>query len=356
MNFAYPWVFFGLIPILLLLIRQAVSRRRQAMPFSSVATAESTPPSIRQIGSWLPDVVRTLAVVALLVAVARPQTDHFISSLQREGVAIELLVDISSSMEMRMKHEGRDVNRMEVAKAVIKQFVTGDEKVQLKGRPDDLVGLISFARFTDTLCPLTLSHDAVIFMADELKINVKPNEDGTAYGDATMIAAARLAKLEETLTAGSAEAAALGRIKSKIIVLLTDGENNCGEYLPLQAAALAKEWGIRIYTISLTEAPKTQFVLVEGETQETIEAARARGAAERNLEKMAEMTGGIFRTAFDFDTLQAVYKEIDQLERSQLRSTHKRIPGEQFHWFALAGLSLLMGELALRSTWLRQVP
>ncbi|MEM1293980.1 MAG: BatA domain-containing protein [Verrucomicrobiota bacterium] len=354
MTFAYPLVFLLLIPATLLLVWNWMKRRRDAITFSSIQAVTSVPKSRRQKFGWLPDAARALAVLLAIVALARPQTEKYESSLEREGVAIELLVDISSSMDMRMKQKGgRDSSRLNVAKQVILDFIQGNSD-DLKGRSDDLIGMITFARYADTVCPLTLSHEALIYLTDAITINDRPNEDGTAYGDATALAAARLARLEERLQKGDKYAPAKEPIASKIIVLLTDGENNCGRMLPLQAAALAKEWGIKIYTISLTDPPKSQFVKVD--TEETIEAARVRSAAERGLEKMAEMTGGIFRTAYDYDTLQAVYEEIDNLERSKMRSTLKTVPQERFQIFALMALLLVGTELGLVATWLRQIP
>ena len=141
---------------------------------------------------------------------------------------------------------------------------------------------------------------------------------------------------------------------SRIIVLLTDGENNCGRHLPLEAAAMAKKWGIRVYTISLGEEPPP--AKVENKEGEEVEVVAERSAAEQTLEKMAEETGGIFRTAHDYDSLQAVYKEIDELERSEMRSTVKKLRAEVFGYFAGAALALLLLESLLRSTWLRRIP
>ena len=150
-----------------------------------------------------------------------------------------MLIDVSTSMDMYIRYKDENVTRMEVAKKVVEEFVAGDGE-ELKGRPDDLIGIVTFARCRH-YCPMTLGHDALVQMVRELTINERPNEDGTAYGDATALAAARLRSLE-----GQDD-----DIKSKVIVLLTDGENNCGEHLPLQAAGLAKKWGIRVYTISI---------------------------------------------------------------------------------------------------------
>jgi len=353
-TFAYPWVFL-ILPIAgFMLWRQWRLQREDSLGYSSTAPMAKAPKSFRQRMMWLPAFLRALTVLTLVTAISRPQFPVYEATMEREGIAIELLVDISSSMDMRMKRaDGRDGSRLEVAKDVIKDFIAGNED-DLGGRDNDLIGMVTFARYADTICPLTLSHEALVFFTDELAINDRPNEDGTAYGDATALAAARLARLEERLNQSEDEKKATESIKSRIIVLLTDGENNCGQVLPLQAAALAKEWAIRIYTISITDPPKSQFVRVDGD--ETIEAARVRSSAERALEKMSDMTGGIFRTAHDFDTLQAVYQEIDQLERSQMRSTVKRVYAERFRWFAITALVLLGLELFLQSFWLRRAP
>jgi len=351
MSFLYPWVFWLLLPAGWILLRRYRQRSRLSLPFPTARLPASLPPTRRTRLRHLPVMLRLAALTALVVALARPQTEKLESNLERDGIAIELLVDVSSSMDMRMGHQNRQVSRLDAAKDVIRQFVQGDE-AGLSGRPNDLIGMITFARYADTICPLTHSHDALTFLTEGLTINDRPNEDGTAYGDATALAAARLSRLERRLE--RSRRAPGPDVKSKIIVLLTDGENNCGKILPLQAAALAEKWNIRIYTISLTDPPKTQFVRVEED--ESIEAARTRSATERILEEMATSTGGIFRTAYDFGSLRDVYAEIDRLERTQMSATLRRIPVEQFHWFAIASLGLLAVELLIDSTWLRRIP
>lgn len=351
MTFAYPWVFWLLVPALLFVWQRERRALRSAIEYSSSFVPDSLASSLKvKLCSLFPG-VRMLAVTALVFALARPQVEILDSNLEREGIAIELLVDISSSMDMRMNHREKQASRLDVAKEVIRDFILGNG-ADLPGRPNDLVGMITFARYADTVSPLTHSHEALVFLTENLTINDRPNEDGTAYGDATALAAARLSRLEQRFAQTRRGSGA--DVKSKIIVLLTDGENNCGKILPLQAAALAQEWNIRIYAVSLTDPPKSQFVRVDND--ESIEAARARSAAERALEKMAGSTGGIFRTAYDFDSLQDVYAEIDRLERSKVSATLRRIPSERFHWFALATLGLLATELVLNSTWLRRIP
>ncbi|MEM7147337.1 MAG: VWA domain-containing protein [Verrucomicrobiota bacterium] len=350
MRFESPEAFLLLIPLGVLFLWRILRWRETAIEFSSMQPVFAAGMTWRERLARLPAVLGILAILLLVAALARPQIETIERTTSREGIAIEMLVDISSSMDMRMGFRDEDSTRLEVAKKVLELFVVGDGD-QLEGRPDDLVGIITFARYADTVCPLTLSHPAVVYFAQNLEINDRPNEDGTAYGDATALAAARMKTLEENLWQQEGEADL--EIKSKIIVLLTDGENNCGRHLPMEAAALAKKWGIRLYTISLTEAPAPKTL----ETEEgVIEVAEGRSAAEEMLERMAETTGGIFRTAHDFDSLQAVYAEIDQLERSEVRSTAKKVKADVFALFAMGAVLLLAGEALLRSTWLRRIP
>ena len=139
---------------------------------------------------------------------------------------------------------------MEVAKEIVERFIVGDGD-KLQGRPNDLIGLITFARYADTRSPLTMGHKALVDIVRRLEIQNRPNEDGTAYGDALALACARLEKLEELRVTQEDGSRTVQDIESRVVVLLTDGENNSGKYLPLEAAALARKWNCRVYVISL---------------------------------------------------------------------------------------------------------
>jgi Ca-activated chloride channel family protein len=244
-----------------------------------------------------------------------------------------LLVDVSSSMDMNVAGpDAKSATRMAVAKEMVARFIAGDGDT-LKGRPNDLIGLITFARYADTRSPLTTGHDALLQIVRQLEVQDRPNEDGTAYGDALAIAAARL-KDPDLLDRGDAD------IKSRVIVLLTDGENNSGAHLPLEAAGLAKSWGCRIYSISMSD-PQSENQL---------------NAADRVLEHLSEETGGIFRQANDFESLRAVYAEIDRLERSEITTRGYERVAEWF-WVPLASATaVLLLALFLEATWLRVAP
>lgn len=339
MTFLYPSLLWLLILCPLLLLKE----HREGLRFPTLKIWRKSGKSARQKWLWLPSWLRMFAAILLIIASARPQYELESKVQKTYGIAMEILFDVSSSMSFTMKYDDEPVERIEVAKQVLESFIVGDGDT-LTGRPDDLIGLITFARYADTLSPLTYSHDALVEIIRDVEVNERPNEDGTAYGDAAALAAARLRHLEES---GSERGAA---VESKVILLLTDGENNCGRHLPLEAAALAKKWGFRIYTISITDASATLREVIDGETFERTEDL---SESQQALKRMAEETGGIFRTATDYDTLRSVYREIDLLEKSEIKTVAHLETCERFMWFALGAWVLLLMETALRSTVLR---
>ncbi|MFT5128724.1 MAG: Ca-activated chloride channel family protein [Rhodothermales bacterium] len=350
MTLAWPWALGLLAPMILLLIWQLRRRQRNALPFSSLHAAAAAGRTWRQRLVLLPPVLQFLTLSCLIVALARPQKDAIESKQVKEGIAIELLMDVSSSMDMSTAF-GRSETRLEAAKQVMEAFVAGDGE-ELPGRPDDLIGIVTFARYADTICPLTMSRDAVVHMTREIEVQNRPNEDGTAYGDATALAAAHLKMFEERQAAGRGTNS-MPDIKSKIIVLLTDGENNCGKHLPLQAAGMAREWGIRVYTISFGDKPQIRQV-------ETSDGRMAvpdeMSATEKVLRQMADSTGGIFRRAADLDSLRSVYAEIDRLEKTELKPLAYTRKQEAYGLFLLVALGLLYADVWIRSLMIRMVP
>lgn len=341
MTFAYPWVLL-LLPMLFWLFRRPMSRR-SVITASEHLWPEKRTKRVRFL--WCVAAARRLALCLFVVAMARPQAGSSFDVQVNEGIAIELLVDVSSSMDMNVKGaEGKRVSRMEVAKEMVTRFIAGDGE-QLHGRPNDLIGLITFARYADTRSPLTFGHEALLQIVENISIQDRPNEDGTAYGDALAIASARLKDLEELRKGG--QAIDVDAIQSRVIILLTDGENNSGAHLPIEAAGLAKEWGCRIYAISLGDAPSARTGDVAVETL---------SAAEKVLEHISIQTGGIFRQAHDFESLNAVYQQIDELERSRLAQRSIDRVADWF-WLPLAlGILALVLSLILEATWLRVAP
>ena len=342
MSFDYLWVLALIPPVLWLLNRKRV---RSPVTVASVQLWPGSQPGLARY-LWVPVFLRRLAIVLLIVALARPQAGSTYSMEVNEGIAIQLLVDVSSSMGMNARNEsGESVTRMEIAKQLVERFIAGDG-AQLQGRPNDLIGLITFARYADTRSPLTLGHDALLQIVRYLEINERPNEDGTAYGDALAIAAARLKNMEE-LRYGRNDFN-VDAIKSKVIILLTDGENNSGTHLPVEAAGLAKAWDCRIYVVSLgeTAAPSRWDEL---KTEDLT-------PAEKVLEHIARETGGIFRKAYDLESLVSVYAEIDELERSEVSNQDLEQMADWFWLPVSISILSLITALTLQATCLRVVP
>ena len=241
MRFESPFALLLLIVVAVMAYRRYRGRRAEALGFASLGAMASIRPSLRQRFLWLPDVLQWLTLVLVVLALARPQYGMNQLKNLHQGIAIEMLLDISSSMDISMSSNIGGGSRLDIAKRVFEEFVAGDE-AELAGRSNDLIGMISFARYADTVCPLTLGHDALLYFVRNMKIEERENEDGTAIGDALALGAARLQTLEEVLERQAYETDDEYSVKSKVLILLTDGENNCGKHLPEEGALLAKKW------------------------------------------------------------------------------------------------------------------
>lgn len=354
-RFETPWALLVLlIPTALWLWRRRPGRgRRAAVAFSSVANASRAGLSWRQRLLWLPGAVRCLAIAALTLALARPQAGRELVQDVSQGIAIEMVLDRSGSMQAELEYEGRTLNRLDTAKEVFQRFVFGHGK-GLPGRPNDLVGMIAFARYADTVCPLTLSHGVLKPFLESVRLVDRQDEDGTAIGDAVALAAARLRTAEETLARQTRKDQDRYQIKSKIIILLTDGENNCGRRSVEEAGELAAEWGIKVYAIGIGGGEAYRVIRTPlGNYRQAIPMPPM---DTRPLENLATQTGGLFRLASDAQSLQAVYEEIDRLERSEVESVRYVNYKELYQPFALAGFVLLALAQVLASTWFRRIP
>lgn len=257
--------------------------------------------------------LRTLAVGLLIVCLARPQKGDEETRVFSEGVAIQLLVDRSSSMLAQdFTLDGKLTNRLGAVKAVAREFVLGDRESDLKGRPDDLVGMLAFAGYVDSLCPLTLDHTYLVDTLERVPIAEARDEDGTAIGDAIALGVERLSDLDRRR-----EALEANRIKSKLIVLLTDGEQTRGDLSPEQGAELAKALGIKVYTIGVGShgyAPVPRYNPILG--REELYPMRVT-IDEETLKRVADMTGGEYFRATNTESLREIYARIDELEKTE---------------------------------------
>jgi Ca-activated chloride channel family protein len=359
MTFATPWAFLLLLVLPIIIFRyfsrSSLGMRSGNILFPTTMHASGAGISLRKKLIHLPFILRLLALLFLIFALARPLEGMEKIYDINKGVAIEVVIDRSSSMRAEMDFAGKAMNRLEVAKQVFLEFVQGN-KGNLTGRPNDLIGLVTFARYADTACPLTLAHDALASFVEPIELVNRKPEDGTAIGDALALAAARLQQAEQTLLKQNLAAdtqKSSYEIKSKIIILLTDGEQNAGRRTPREAAELAKKWGIKIYAIGIGSQDSMLNI-------PTLFGARfmqrGSGVNTQTLTQLAQATSGLFRMAEDGDALRAIYEEIDELEKSEIESIRYVDYKEQFSLFAWAGLLLLALETILRTTWFRRIP
>lgn len=325
-TFAHPWVLLGLVLVPLMVGWWIWRYRKQdaAVQHSDIAVFDGIAKSLRVRLRWLPYALRCVAVAAMVVALARPQSSLSRQEMTVEGIDIVMAMDISGSMLA----EDFKPNRLEAAKRVAADFV--------EGRKSDRMGLVVFAGQAFTQVPLTVDHHVLLQQLGAVKSGVV--RDGTALGDGLATAINRIKDSEA---------------KSKVIILLTDGVNNQGSVDPLSAAEIAKMFGIRLYTIgvgSLGKAPypfRDQFGRVHYQNIDV-------EIDEPLMEQMAGMTdeGRYFR-ATNKKALQDIFSQIDEMEKSKIDVTQysqKRDEQATWLWIALVALAL---ELLLRWLWMK---
>ena len=274
----------------------------------------------------LPFILRMITLSMVIIVLARPQSSDSWEESDVEGIDIMLATDVSTSMlAMDLKP-----NRIEAAKEVAANFVSS--------RKNDNIGLTIFAGESFTQCPLTIDHAVMLNMLNAVKCDIALNgiiEDGTAIG---MGIANGVSRLKDS------------KAKSKVIILLTDGSNNSGEISPEAAAEIAKQFGVRVYTIGVGtngEAPypyNGHVINVPVEIDET------------TLNKIATITDGSFYRATSNSKLKEVYEKIDQLERTKLNVKEFSKREEEYAIFAIIAIAALLLELILRYTVLKRIP
>lgn len=324
------WALFGItvahpavLLLLLLLPLWSWWRRRaappRAIPFSRAAVLAAGPRPSRAWERWAPG-LRTLAMAGFIVAAAQPRSGARAQRVASEGIDIALVVDISSSM---LAEDFQPQNRIEVAKEKVKRFVVG--------RTSDRVGLVAFSGEALTQVPLTTDYPVVLAAVDNLQVGQL--EDGTAIGTAIATAANRLRT-------------APGR--SRVMVLLTDGENNRGAIDPRTAAQAAGAFGIRIYAIGVGSEGMAAVPVGRGLFGLRYENRPVK-IDEALLTEIAANTGGRYFRARDAEALQRIYEQIDALEKSIVEARAYIRYTERFRWPLLFGLAALLAELALRA-------
>ena len=327
LSFAYPYVlwFLLVIPAMIFWHYFKGRKREPGINYSYLKFLDGVSSNWKEKLKDVPIFLRAAALAFMIIALARPQTFSSGENIYAEGIDISLVLDISGSMLA----EDLRPNRLESAKNVIDKFI--------EGRVSDRIGLVVFSRYAFTQCPLTVDYNVLRNLLSEIKSGMI--EDGTAIGNALANGTNRLKDSEA---------------KSKIIILLTDGVNNAGEVDPLTAVEIAKNYGIRIYTIGVGtrgEAPYPvqtpfgiRYQLVPVEIDEAL------------LKNIAESTGGQYFRATDNRTLNEIYNKIDKLEKTKVEVTSYQSAAELYYGWLKIGLLLLLLELILSKTIFRRLP
>lgn len=315
-SFAYPWVLLGLLLVPLMVVWYVLRYRKQeaALQHSDLTVFDGVARGLRARLRWVPYALLVVAVGAMVVALARPQSRLSRQEMKVEGIDIVLAMDISGSMLA----EDFKPNRLEAAKRVAAEFIDG--------RKSDRMGLVVFAGQAFTQVPLTVDHRVLLQQLGALKSGVV--RDGTALGDGLATAVNRI-KDSDT--------------KSKVIILLTDGVNNQGSVDPLSAAEIATQYGIRLYTIgvgSLGKAPypfKDQFGRVHYQNIDV-------EIDENLMQEMASLTGeGRYFRATNKKALQEIFAQIDEMEKSRIDVTqYAQTKDEQERWLWIALAACLL--------------
>ena len=349
LRFASPFWLLALLAVALVLWIEWRRRRREAIVFSDTSLLASLPVTPIERLALLPPFLRALGLAMLVVALARPQLGRTEEHRRTEGIAIQVALDTSGSMRaMDFQIDGERVDRMEVVKRTFAEFVSGDGR-KLPGRPDDLIGLVAFGGYANSMVPLTLDHDALLAVAGTVEV---PRE---------IHAGRRIVNEEELQTAiGDALALSVERIKdapakSRVIILLTDGANTAGIIDPMEAAQLARTLGIRVYTIGVGSNGMAPFP-VEDATGSTYLVSRPTTLDEELLGEIAAATGGLYRNARDTEALKGVYAEIDKLERTRLQGLIEVDYEERFQPALALALGGLLAWVLLASTRFREAP
>jgi len=332
MTFAHPY--FLLLLLLLPLLAWLKGRRGRppAFLYSSVQLVEGLTRARRSRAGAFLAALRWLVLALFIVALAQPRLMKSATTVKASGVDIVVALDLSGSMisEDFVVRGGR-VNRFNMARAVLKQFI--DQ------RPNDRIGLVVFAVQAFIATPLTLDHDFLQENLDRLEIGTI-NADQTAIGDALSTALNRLRALKS---------------KSKIVILMTDGQNNAGKVDPLTAAEAAQALGAKVYTIGIgTRGLAPMPVFMNG--QKVGYRQMPVDIDENTLQKIADKTGGKYYRADNAERFQQIYAEIDKLEKTEAIINKFTQFDELFPWFVSCGLALLLAEVALGQTVFRRLP
>jgi Ca-activated chloride channel family protein len=332
MTFAHPYLLLLLAALPVLAWLKGRRGEPPAFVYSSVQLVRGILNITRTRSGGFLAALRWLALSLLIIALAQPRLTKSETRITASGVDIVVAIDLSGSMYSEdFVVNGQRVNRIDMAKGVLRKFIGK--------RPSDRIGLVAFAKQAFIAAPLTLDHDFLSQNLDRLNIG-SIDESQTAIGSALTTAVNRLRDIKS---------------KSKIVILMTDGVNNAGKVAPLTAAEAAKALGVKVYTIGVGMqgmAPMPMFMggRKVGYRNEPVEID------EDTLQKISQMTRGKYYRADNAEKFQAIYAEIDQLEKTEAEVKKFSHHNELFAWLITPGLGLVLVEVLLRHTFFRRLP
>lgn len=328
LGFAHPWLLLLLLALPLYLYWSS-GRTQRALVFSRAPLAATGSSRATAWLARLPGWLRAIAFVSLVVAIAAPRTGAAVVNVDAEGIAIVVALDISTSM---LAEDFDPYNRVTVAKQKVAQFVAG--------RRYDRIGLVAFAGEALTQVPITIDYPVIYEALEHLQPGTGMLEDGTAIGTAIATAANRLRRVPG---------------ESRIIILMTDGENNAGEIDPLTAARAAAAYGIRIYTIGVGSEGVAPMPVASGPFGVQYAQVPVH-IDERLLREVATLSGAYYFRAANEEALDSIYHQIDQLEKTTVEVTrHVNYTPRYLPFILLAALAIL-GEWALLASRFGRIP
>ena len=329
-KFHDPWFLLLLFVIPFIIYDYKKGSRSGKIQYSSIERFKRLKIPRTAKSRYILVVLRIAGIVLIILSLARPQSGSKLTEVTSEGIDIMLVLDTSGSMQaMDFEINGEKVNRLEIAKRVVREFINK--------RVNDRIGMVVFAEQAFTQCPLTLDYSILLSLLQNVKIGVAG--DGTAIGSALGIAEQRMKDIKS---------------KSKVIILLTDGRNNFGSLSPQMAAEIARTYGIKIYTIGVGTQGEVPFLV------DTLFGKRyiyqRVDLDEETLQEIAKITGGQYFRAVDSEALIKIYKQIDAMEKTKVEIKTFYEYNELFHYFLVLGIIAIMLEIILNNTWLRKIP
>lgn len=330
-HFASPMFLWLLLLLPVLHLWRGRRGKAPALGFSSTTTARAIAGRARTRWGRFLVVIRGAALAFGIIALARPQVSWAHTEVQASGVDLMLAVDVSSSMSsLDFKQHGKPVSRLAVVESVVSKFI--------KNRPNDRIGLIAFARRPYLVSPLTLDHGWLLHNMKRVKIGMV--EDGTAIGSAIAASVNRLRDQHS---------------KSKVVILLTDGNNNAGRVQPALAAQAARALGVRVYTIGVGSKGEAPMPVTDKNGHTHIVMTRV-DVDVKSLRQIAKTTGAEFFRATDTSSLEKIYSQIDHMEKTTRKIQSFEHHQDRFAWAAIPAVLLVSMELGLGLTRFKRVP